>query len=138
MDFDAAFGRLDLTAAARSVPPHVSPEDLDDQHALRDLVVAVLAPQISVVSRAAPYFRFSAQDDPWLDVNLRAARMAQELMRGAAPATFVQVDLDGLLAGALAHAAARYPTPSRRAASPSYRSQAWKPSTPTIPSWQRS
>ncbi len=105
---DAAFGRLDLTAAARSVPPHVSPEDLDDQHGLRDLVVAVLAPQISVVSRAAPYFRFSALDDPWLDINLRAAHMAQELLRGAALATFVQVDLDGLLAGALGHAASRY------------------------------
>jgi hypothetical protein len=56
---DAAFGRLDLTAAARSVPPHVSPQDLEDRHSLRDLlVVAVLAPQTSVVSRAAPYFRF--------------------------------------------------------------------------------
>jgi hypothetical protein len=105
---DAAFGRLDLTAAARSVPPRVSPADLEEKHALRDLVVAVLAPQTSVVSRAAPYFRFSALDDPWLEVNLRAARMTQELTRGTALATFVQVDLDGLLAGALAHAAARY------------------------------
>jgi hypothetical protein len=105
---DAAFGRLGLTAAARSVPPHVSPQDLEDRHSLRDLVVAVLAPQTSVVSRAAPYFRFGALDDPWLGVNLRAARMTQELTRGAALATFVQVDLAGLLAGALAHAAARY------------------------------
>jgi hypothetical protein len=63
---------------------------------------------VSVVSRAAPYFRFNAIDDPWLDVNLRAAAMTQQLTRGAALAVFVQVDIDGLLNGALAHAAARY------------------------------
>ncbi len=105
---DQAFARIALTAAARSVPARLTPEDLEPDEALRDLTVAVLAPQASVVCRAPPYFRFGALDDPWLTVSLRAAQMTQQLTRRAPLATFIQTDLDGLNSGTLAHAADLY------------------------------
>jgi hypothetical protein len=105
---DAAFGRAALMASAGTVAPGLTTEELLDEEALRDLVVATLAPQRDVTYGAAPYFRFGALDDPWLAVNLRAAALTQRLLRGAPVALFVQGDLPALRAGALAHAADRF------------------------------
>jgi hypothetical protein len=105
---DERFGRARFMLSARSVTTGVRASDLASDEALRDLVVATLAPQLSVSFPAAPYFRVRSLGDPWLEVDLRAASMAQAIMRGGPIAVFVQVDMPALLSGVLANLAGEY------------------------------
>jgi hypothetical protein len=102
------YPRAELMRCARRLDPNFGPGDFDSDEALHDLVLDTLAPQRGVMNPAPPSFCFSKLDDPWLDVNVRAAAETQRLTRGAALALFVQGDLVALRSGSLAHAAVRY------------------------------
>ena len=102
------FGRAGLMACARALELPARPEDFETDENLREFVVATLVNEAGATYRSAPYFRFDALTDPWLHVNLRAASQTQALLRDDAMAVFVQVGLEALNVGVLAHAAALY------------------------------
>lgn len=105
---DAAFGRASLMGCATAMPTPLLAEDLDSKELRSDLVVHALARQPQATFRAAPYFRFDSQSDPWLAANLDLARLTHEMIGFEPIAVFVQVGLEALRGGLLARVALQY------------------------------
>jgi hypothetical protein len=102
------FGRSGEMAAARLLDLPLRPQDLAEDSRLEQFVRVALSSQIGASHAAPPYFRFSALDDPWLGLSLRAAATAQKLSAPRPLAIFVSSDLDGLASGSLAASASLY------------------------------
>jgi hypothetical protein len=102
------FGRSGEMPAARLVDLPLRPEALAGDAQLEQFVRLTLASQIGTTHVAPPYFRFSGVDDPWLQLSLRAAAVANKVSAPRPLAVFVSTDLDGLTSGALAAAAPLY------------------------------
>jgi len=106
---DKRFGRAAEMDCARLVELPLRPEALAaSTAALEEFVRVTVSTQISVSHLAPPYFRFSAIDDPWLELSLRSASVARRLSDQRRLAIFITTDLVGLESGALAAAAKRY------------------------------
>ncbi len=105
---DAAFGRAALMRCAQGLTLPLASEDLERDADLREMLVALLAGESRAAVPTAAYFRFRSLADPWLSVNLRAARMTQSLTRGGPVGVFIQTDVDALRDGVLAKAAPLY------------------------------
>jgi hypothetical protein len=95
-------------ACAKLVELPLDPASLGSDEALEGFVRATLSTQVGVVDPAAPYFRFETIDDPWLELNLRAAEVARRVSGHRRLAIFISTTLAGLQSGVLAMAAARY------------------------------
>lgn len=106
---DKRFGRAGEMACAMVVDLPLDPSALlADDSALEEFVRATISTQVSVSHSSPPYFRFTALDDPWLELSVRAAGKAQRLTGRQQMAVFVNATLECLESGALALAAARY------------------------------
>ncbi|HTB50741.1 MAG TPA: hypothetical protein VK701_07165 [Solirubrobacteraceae bacterium] len=105
---DTAFGRAALMRCAQGFTLPLVPEQLEQDADLREMLVALLAGESQAAVPTPAYFGFRSLTDPWLSVNLRAARMTQSLTRGGPLGVFVQTDVAALREGVLAKAAPLY------------------------------
>lgn len=105
---DRRVGRSVRLATARDVPLPLVPGHFDLPDSIQAYVRASLADQAHAIMPAAPYFRFTSREDPWLQVNLECLRFLTKI-RGKRPlAAFVLASFDALTDGTLEVIAPRY------------------------------
>ena len=104
------FGQLgaDTAIGRAKIPLPLTSGALESDEAILEIVKTTLATQIDVTHPAPPYFTVDRLDDPWLEINLRAAEVAAQIAVGQRIAVFLCVSMNALAQPIFGEVARRY------------------------------